>query len=152
MILRLAHVEIAVDDLAAARAFYVDLLGFVEHARDDRALYLRGAEEFDAWSLKVSAGTGPGGGLVHSAFRVAAPGDLDEIEGIQRRLGLPVLRVPGAPSSRRERRSAPGRPTATASSSSTTSRRSRSSGTGGSRCRCAARDRSPASRPRASTT
>ena len=31
MILRLSHLLIAVDDLAAAREFYVDLLGFVEH-------------------------------------------------------------------------------------------------------------------------
>jgi catechol 2,3-dioxygenase len=91
MILRLAHVEISVDDLTAARDFYVGVLGFIEHASDERALYLRGAEEFDRWSLKVRLGSG--GGLVHSGFRVSEAVDLDAIERIQRDLGLPVQRV-----------------------------------------------------------
>jgi catechol 2,3-dioxygenase len=90
-ILRLAHVEIGVDDLEAARDFYVDLLGFVEHRRGDGCCYLRGAEEFDAWSLKLTAGEA---GLVHSGFRVARPGDLDAIEAIHRDLGLAVEHAP----------------------------------------------------------
>jgi catechol 2,3-dioxygenase len=91
MILRLAHVEITADDLGAARAFYVDLLGFREHLADGDALYLRASEEFDAWSLKVSRGSG--GGLVHSGFRVSAESDLDALERIHRDLGVPVSRV-----------------------------------------------------------
>jgi catechol 2,3-dioxygenase len=92
MILRLAHVEIAADDLAAARAFYVDLLGFREHMSDGDALYLRGAEEFDAWSLKIRRDQG--GGLVHSGFRVSSPDDLDALERVHRDLGVPTARVP----------------------------------------------------------
>lgn len=92
MILRLAHVVAAVDDLPAARAFYVDLLGFVVHASDDRQLLLRGAEEFDAWSLALHAA--PRAGLLRSGFRVGAPEDLDELEAIQRRLDLPARRLP----------------------------------------------------------
>jgi catechol 2,3-dioxygenase len=92
MILRLAHVELGVDDLAAARAFYIDLLGFSEHVQDGDALYLRAAEEFDVWSLKLTPGIG--GGLVHSGFRVSEPDDLAEIESGQRRHGLPATRVP----------------------------------------------------------
>jgi catechol 2,3-dioxygenase len=92
MVLRLAHVEIATADLPAARRFYVDLLGFVEHdASDAGTLYLRGAEEFDVWSLKISELGG--GGLVHSGFRVASAADLDAIEDAQRALGLPSERV-----------------------------------------------------------
>lgn len=91
MILRLAHVEITADDLAAARAFYVDLLGFREHHADAGVLYLRGTEEFDAWSLKISHGEG--GGLVHSGFRVSSPDDLDALERLHRELGVPVRRV-----------------------------------------------------------
>jgi catechol 2,3-dioxygenase len=92
MILRLAHVEITADDLAAARAFYVDLLGFREHLADGDALYLRGAEEFDTWSLKISQGDG--GGLRHSGFRVSSAEDLDVLERVHRDLGAPVTRVP----------------------------------------------------------
>jgi catechol 2,3-dioxygenase len=92
MVLRLAHVQISCADLAAARAFYVDLLGFVEYVSDRDNLYLRGAEEFDAWSLRITAGAG--GGLVHSGFRVSEPADLDTLQSAQRALGLAVSRVP----------------------------------------------------------
>lgn len=92
MILRLAHVQIACADLASARAFYVDLLGFVEYAADRQNLYLRGVEEFDVWSLRITAGGR--GGLVHSGFRVSDPADLDVIESAQRALGLVVHRAP----------------------------------------------------------
>ena len=92
MILRLAHLEIAVDDLAAARAFYVDLLGFVEHAADGKVLYLRGADEFDTWSLAVvERGSA---GILHSAFRVSEPGDLDALEQLHERIGAEARRLP----------------------------------------------------------
>jgi catechol 2,3-dioxygenase len=91
MILRLAHVQIACADVGAARAFYVDLLGFVPHAADASNLYLRGVEEFDAWLLRITASDR--GGLVHSAFRVSDPADLVAIESAQTALGLAVTRV-----------------------------------------------------------
>lgn len=92
MILRLAHLVIAVDDLAAARSFYVDLLGFIEHRQDGDALYLRGVEEFDTWSLAlVERGSA---GLLHSAFRVSEPGDLNALEMLHARLGTETARVP----------------------------------------------------------
>jgi catechol 2,3-dioxygenase len=92
VILRLAHVVIAVDDLAEARAFYADLLGFVEHRQDSDALYLRGVEEFDCWSVGLVELGGPG--LVHTAFRVSEPDDLDTLEHLHERLGIPTKRVP----------------------------------------------------------
>ncbi len=92
MILRLAHVVIAVDDLAAAREFYVDLLGFVEHRSDHDALYLRGVEEFDTWSLGIVERASAG--LLHSAFRVSEPGDLDRLEELHERLRAKHLRLP----------------------------------------------------------
>jgi catechol 2,3-dioxygenase len=91
MILRLAHVELGVHDLAAARAFYVDLLGFVEHAGDGDSVYLRCVEEFDLWSLKLTAGEP---GLVHSGFRVSEQDDLTRLEQLHTRLGLPYERAP----------------------------------------------------------
>lgn len=87
MILRLAHVVVAVDDLDKAAAFYVDLLGFVEAERTTETLYLRGAEEFDSWSLAlVKAGSG---GILHTAFRISDPDDLDRLQATHERLGVP---------------------------------------------------------------
>lgn len=92
MILRLAHVAVAVNDLDAASAFYGDLLGFVEARRGEQALYLRAAEEFDTWSLAlVKAGDG---GILHTAFRVSEPADLDQLEALHTRIGAPCARVP----------------------------------------------------------
>lgn len=88
MILRLAHVVVAVDDLDTAHAFYVDLLGFVEHRRDADTLYLRGAEEFDTWSLALKEAGGPG--LIHTAFRVSDEADLDSLERLHQQLGVPT--------------------------------------------------------------
>jgi catechol 2,3-dioxygenase len=90
-VLRLAHVELGVDDLAAARAFYVELLGFVEHQGDGASLHLRGTEEFDAWTLKLTLGEA---GLVHSGFRVSGAETLEAIEAVQAELGIAVARVP----------------------------------------------------------
>ncbi len=44
-IVRLSHVELAVTDLAASRAFYVDTLGLQVTDEDDETLYLRAMEE-----------------------------------------------------------------------------------------------------------
>ena len=92
MILRLGHVEIGVDDLEAARDFYVGLLGFDEHLVRDGKLYLRAAEEFDAWSLVLTEGDGPG--LGHVAFRTSSEEDLEGLERLHERLGLPNEKVP----------------------------------------------------------
>ncbi len=92
MILRLAHVVVAVEDVAESRAFYADLLGFVEHQSEPGTVYLRGAEEFDIWSLALVERGGPG--LVHTAFRVSEPDDLERLEQLHERLGIPTRRVP----------------------------------------------------------
>jgi catechol 2,3-dioxygenase len=91
MILRQAHVEIGVDDLEAARTFYVDVLGFLEHERDSQHLYLRGVQEFDTWTLKITQADGPG--LIHFALRVSSPEDLQELATLHENMGLPIERV-----------------------------------------------------------
>lgn len=91
MIIRLGHVQLVVDDLTAARAFYVDLLGFTEASSADGRLYLRASAEFDLWSLALVEGREPG--LGHLAFRVEDPSDLDLLEEIHRRRNLPCERV-----------------------------------------------------------
>lgn len=91
MILRIGHTELRVTDLEAARAFYVDALGFVEAAREGDRLYLRGIEEFDVWTLALVLDEQPG--LGHFALRVDEPGDLDRLEALHERLGLPARRI-----------------------------------------------------------
>jgi catechol 2,3-dioxygenase len=103
-IVRVAHVELVVTDLAAARVFYVDRIGLVVTAETEDALYLRGFEERLHHSLVLRVGDEPL--LDHVAFRVRRPADLDAaatyyealgcatqiVEGLERGQG-PALRV-----------------------------------------------------------
>src|SRR3972149_5725295 len=79
-ILRAAHIEFRVTDLRRAAEFYIDLLGFVETARDVDRLYPRGYEEWLHHSRGPRAGgRGPaapmGGGRRSGAGEgAAAPG------------------------------------------------------------------------------
>lgn len=77
-ILRLGHVEYRVTDLERARAFYVDLLGFVETSHDRGRVYLRGLEEREHHSLVLRKA--PSAGVSHFAFRVAREDDLDRLQ------------------------------------------------------------------------
>lgn len=86
MIVRLAHVELAVTDLVATRRFWVDVLGFEEAGSDARTLWLRGADEFDEWSLALTEGPAPA--LLHAGFRCDSADDLDRLEAAHRELGL----------------------------------------------------------------
>lgn len=91
MILRLSHADLAVDDLAAAETFYVDVLGLRIAHRSDDALHLRAAEEYDAWSLKLSSGAA---GLRTFGFRVAAEADLDALASRHEALGAATTELP----------------------------------------------------------
>ena len=87
-IVRAAHAEYVVTDLAKARAFYVDLLGFVLSEETSDALYLRGYEERLHHSLVLRLGPTPA--VDHVAFRVASPGDLDLLQRFYDALECPV--------------------------------------------------------------
>jgi 3,4-dihydroxyphenylacetate 2,3-dioxygenase len=87
-ILRAGHVAFRTTDLPRARAFYVDLLGFVETAADRDALYLRGLEETDHHSLVLRRAPTPGAS--HIAFKVASAEDLDRLHASARAAGLPA--------------------------------------------------------------
>lgn len=87
MIHRLSHAEVAVTDLERARHFYVDVLGLIVHDGDDQALWLRGSEEFDLWSLKLVLGDEAG--LVTFGLRVDSEQALDDLAAQHAALGLP---------------------------------------------------------------
>jgi catechol 2,3-dioxygenase len=86
-ILRAAHAELFVRDLAQARAFYVDLLGFVETAHDDTHLYLRCLEDREHHSLVLCQR--PQAGVSHIAFRVCSPDDLESLSQLATQHHLP---------------------------------------------------------------
>ena len=87
MINRLSHGEIAVTDLGRARAFYCDALGLLEHTGNDEVAWLRAPDEFDVWTLKLTADREPG--LLSFGFRVDREEALDELAELHGALELP---------------------------------------------------------------
>jgi catechol 2,3-dioxygenase len=90
-ILRAAHAELLVTDLPAARAFYVDQLGFVVTDESPRAVYLRGYEERHHHSLALTLADHAAVG--HLAFLVAGEPDIDQAAAWYRERGCPVRTV-----------------------------------------------------------
>ena len=91
MILRLGHVEVFTTDLDDARELYVETLGFVEAAATADRLYLRGVEDFDTWTLCVTANGRSGVGQF--AVLVSELDVLAELEALHERLGCETRRV-----------------------------------------------------------
>ncbi len=87
-ITRAAHIEFRVTDLGRARAFYVDILGFIETARDAERIYLGGLEERDLYSLVLRKAESSGVG--HIAFRVSNPDDLPKLAALYEQHGCPT--------------------------------------------------------------
>jgi 3,4-dihydroxyphenylacetate 2,3-dioxygenase len=77
-IVRTAYVDLVVTDLARARAWWVDLVGFHVEDEEPDALYLRGYEEFVHHSVVLRAGPAPA--CAGIGFRVRTPDDVDRAE------------------------------------------------------------------------
>ena len=86
-VLRAAHAEFPVHDLARSREFYVDLLGFVETESDDEHIYLRCLEEREHHSLVLHKTQATG--ISHIAYRVSTDNDLDRLAALAQEQGLP---------------------------------------------------------------
>ncbi|MDA2810558.1 3,4-dihydroxyphenylacetate 2,3-dioxygenase [Nocardiopsis sp. RSe5-2] len=91
-ILRCAYLELVVGDLAAAREFYVDVLGLVVTEENGREIHLRALEEFIHHNLVLREGPVPA--VAAFGFRVRTPRDLDAAEAHYRALGCAVRREP----------------------------------------------------------
>ncbi|MFJ6621458.1 3,4-dihydroxyphenylacetate 2,3-dioxygenase [Kitasatospora sp. NPDC091335] len=91
-VVRSAYAQLVVTDLARARWFWVDMLGFHVQHEDAATLHLRGTDELTHHSLVLRTGDAPA--LDHLAYRVRAPRDLDRAEEFFAALGCPVRRVP----------------------------------------------------------
>ena len=73
-IVRSAYATLVVTDLAEARRFWVDLLGFVVTDEDPSAIYLRGYDELTHHNLILRAGPQAAAGPL--GFRVRSAADL----------------------------------------------------------------------------
>src|SRR5918995_1537400 len=91
-ILRCAYMEIVVTDLAASRAFYVDVLDLVVTEEDERSVYLRSMEEFIHHNLVLRQG--PVAAVAAFSYRVRTPADLDKAVAFYEELGCEVRRDP----------------------------------------------------------
>ncbi|MFJ4656986.1 3,4-dihydroxyphenylacetate 2,3-dioxygenase [Nocardia sp. NPDC088792] len=91
-IVRCAYLELVVTDLAAAREFYVDILGLVVTEETSECIHLRALEEFIHHNLVLRRGSRPA--VAAFGFRLRAPGELDRAEAYYRALGCDVRREP----------------------------------------------------------
>lgn len=87
-ILRLGYIEYQVTDLERSRAFYVDVIGLFETARDEDAVYLRAIEDREHHCVVLRRARQPGIG--HFAFKVSGEADLDALAARYSGLGCPV--------------------------------------------------------------
>ncbi|MBX6353185.1 MAG: 3,4-dihydroxyphenylacetate 2,3-dioxygenase [Thermoflavifilum sp.] len=88
-ILRAGHAELWVTDLAAARRFYVDILGFIVTEESETQLFLRGVEERVHHSLVLTKAPYPA--VAHLAFRVAEREDLDRLARFYESIGCSAM-------------------------------------------------------------
>jgi catechol 2,3-dioxygenase len=87
-IVRLSHVVFTVPDLAASRAFYVDLLGLQVTGDTGTSLYLRAMEERGHHSVVLQKGAEAAVEVL--GFKVFSEEDLDKAEVFFRKRDLPV--------------------------------------------------------------
>lgn len=74
----LAHVELLTPKLEESARFFIDVMGLYETARRGDSIYLRGWDDYEHHSLKLTASPKPG--LGHYAFRASSP------QALQRRV------------------------------------------------------------------
>ena len=78
-ILRLQHVEVRTPDLELCAAYYTEVLGLLETAREGERIFLKCWDEQEHHSVVLRQA--PSYGLDHMSFKVAEPGDLDFYAG-----------------------------------------------------------------------
>jgi catechol 2,3-dioxygenase len=91
-ILRLSHVEVRVPDLELATAYYTEVVGLIEVAREPERVYLKCWDEHDHHSVLLRYA--PRYGLEHMSFKVAESEDLEKLEKAVECHGIKVSRVP----------------------------------------------------------
>jgi catechol 2,3-dioxygenase len=87
-IIRLSHIELAVKDLGASRAFYEGALGMAATAKEDDRLYLRGMEERNHHSFILRRAERPVCNAI--GFKVGSEEDLEKAAAFFSDSGLPI--------------------------------------------------------------
>ncbi len=90
-ILRLSHVEVRVPDLELATAYYCEVLGLIETAREPERVFLKCWDEHEHHSLILRYA--PTYGLDHLGFKLQDADDLDRYERSVEKYGLAVTRM-----------------------------------------------------------
>ena len=91
-ILRLSHVEVRCPDLELATAYYCEVLGLIETAREGERVFLKGWDEHDHHSVILTAA--PTHGLEHLGFKVEQADDLELLGRAAEQYGCEVTRHP----------------------------------------------------------
>jgi catechol 2,3-dioxygenase len=91
-IFRLGHVEIRTPDLELCAAYYTEVLGLREVAREGNRVYLKGWDEQDHHSVVLLGSNRYG--LEHLAFKTEELDDLESYETILEKYGCTVERLP----------------------------------------------------------
>jgi catechol 2,3-dioxygenase len=89
-ILRLSHVELRVPDLELATAYYVEVVGLIETAREKNRVFLKCWDEHQHHSLVLTLE--PTHGLNHLGFKVTDSADLDHYQERLETAGVAVKR------------------------------------------------------------
>ena len=90
-LLRLSHVEIRVPDLELATAYYCEVLGLYETAREPERVFLKCWDEHQHHSVVLTFS--PTYGLAHLGFKVEHAEDLDLYQGRLEAAGVAVKRL-----------------------------------------------------------
>src|SRR5215469_7129536 len=70
----LGHIEMLTPKLEESRRFFVDVLGMTESGRQGDSVFLRGWDDYEMYSLKLTGSKTSG--LGHAAFRARSPSAL----------------------------------------------------------------------------
>jgi len=89
-ILRLSHAELRVPDLELSTAYYTEVVGLIETAREDDRVFLKGWDEQQHHCVILRYA--PTYGLETLGFKVQDAADLDELAGRVEAAGIPVKR------------------------------------------------------------
>jgi catechol 2,3-dioxygenase len=93
-IAHLGHVELLTPKPEASLRFFVDVMGMTESGRQGDSVFLRGFDDYETYSLQLTASTTSG--LGHAAFRARSPQALARRVAALRADGVAVTAVEGS--------------------------------------------------------
>src|SRR5476651_2161829 len=87
-IAHLGHVEILTAKFAESRKFFIDVMGMTQSGEKGDSVYLRGWDDYERYSLKLTAAKTSGMG--HAAFRTRSPQALERCAAALKGSGFDV--------------------------------------------------------------